>query len=57
MNDKVRNRFYLRTIGALNFATFEIDKLKSIKSVVKVPLTKVNDGQLDGTQILLNSAK
>ena len=57
MSDKVRNRFYLRTIGALNFATFEIDKLKSIQSVVKVPLTKVNDGQLDGTQILLNSAK
>jgi len=57
MSDKVRNRFYLRTIGALNFVTFEIDKLKSIQRVVKVPLTKVNDGQLDGAQILLNSTK
>ena len=57
MSDKVRNRFYLRAIGALNFVTFEIDKLKSIQRVVKVPLTKVNDGQLDGTQILLNFTK
>jgi len=57
MSDKVRNRFYLRAIGALNFVTFEIDKLKSIQSVVKVPLTKINDGQLDGTQILLKSTK
>jgi len=57
MNDKMRSRYYLRTIGAMNFVLFEIDKLKSIQKVVKVPLTKVNDGQLDGTQILLNSTK
>ena len=57
MSDKVRNRFYLRTIGALNFVTFEIDKLKSIQRVVKVPLSKINDSELDGTKILLNSPK
>ncbi len=57
MNDKVRNRYYLRTINALNFATFEIDKLKAIQSVVKVPLAKINDAELDGTKILLNSPK
>lgn len=57
MNDKVRNLYYLRTIDALNFAKFEIDKLASIKSVVTVPLAKINDASLDGTQVLLNTAK
>jgi hypothetical protein len=57
MNDKSRNLYFLRTIDALNFAKFEIDKLASIKSVVKVPLEKINDTQLDGTQILLGAAK
>ena len=57
MNDKVRNRYYLRTINALNFVTFEIDKLKAIQGVVKVPLSKINDSELDGTKILLNSPK
>jgi penicillin V acylase-like amidase (Ntn superfamily) len=57
MNDKVRNLYFLRTIDALNFAKFEIDKLTPIKSVVKVPLEKINDTQLDGTQVLLGAAK
>jgi hypothetical protein len=57
MNDKSRNLYFLRTIDALNFAKFEIDKLAPIKSVVKVPLEKINDSQLDGTQILLGAAK
>ncbi len=57
MNDKVRNLYFLRTIDALNFAQFEIDKLSPIKKVVTVPLDKINDDQLDGTQILLGSAK
>jgi len=57
MNDKSRNLFFLRTIDALNFATFEIEKLAPIKSVVKVPLAKINDASLDGTQVLLGAAK
>jgi penicillin V acylase-like amidase (Ntn superfamily) len=57
MNDKVRNLYFLRTIGALNYAKFEIDKLTPIKSVVKVPLEKINDMQLDGTQVLLGAAR
>ena len=57
MNDKVRNLYFLRTINALNFAKFEIDKLTPIKSVVKVPLGKISDTQLDGTQVLLGAAK
>ena len=56
MNDKVRNLYFLRTIDALNFAQFEFDKLAPIKSVVTVPLAKVNDASLDGTQILLGAA-
>ena len=56
MNDKVRNLYFLRTIDALNFAQFEIDKLSPIKKVVTVPLDKINDDQLDGTQILLGAA-
>ena len=56
MNDKVRNLYFLRTISALNFAKFEIDKLTPIKSVVKVPLEKISDTQLDGTQVLLGAA-
>lgn len=57
MNDKVRNLYFLRTINALNFTQFEIDKLASIKSVVTVPLAKINDASLDGTQVLLGAAK
>lgn len=57
MNDKVRNLYFLRTIDSLNFAQFEIDKLASIKSVVTVPLAKINDASLDGTQVLLGAAK
>ena len=56
MNDKVRNLYFLRTINALNFAKFEIDKLTPIKSVVNVPLEKISDTQLDGTQVLLGAA-
>ncbi len=56
MNDKVRNLYFLRTIDALNFSKFEIDKLAPIKSVVKVPLSKINDASLDGTQVLLSAA-
>lgn len=57
MNDKVRNLYFLRTIDALNFSKFEFDKLTPIKSVVKVPLAKINDASLDGTQVLLGAAK
>jgi choloylglycine hydrolase len=57
MNDKQRNRYYLRTIDALNFASFEIDKLAPIKQLVRVPLARINDSQLDGTKILLNAAR
>lgn len=57
MNDKARNRYYLRTIDALNFATFELDRLSSIKRVVQVPLAQINDARLDGTQVLLDAAK
>ncbi len=56
MNDKVRNLYFLRTIDALNFATFDIAKLTPIKSVVNVPLAKINDTSLDGTQVLLDAA-
>jgi penicillin V acylase-like amidase (Ntn superfamily) len=56
MNDKVRNLYFLRTIDALNFATFDIAKLAPIKSVVNVPLAKINDATLDGTQVLLDAA-
>ena len=56
MNDKVRNLYFLRTIDALNFATFDIAKLAPIKSVVNVPLAKINDASLDGTQVLLEAA-
>jgi choloylglycine hydrolase len=57
MNDKARNRFYLRTIDALNFSTFELDRLSSIKRVVKVPIAQINDAHLDGTQVMLDAAK
>lgn len=57
MNDKARNRYYLRTINSLNFATFEIDRLTTIRRVVKVPLSSINDAALDGTRVLLDAAK
>jgi choloylglycine hydrolase len=56
MNDKSRNLYFLRTIDALNFATFEIDKLSPIKKVVTLPLSKINDDSLDGTQVFLTAA-
>lgn len=55
-DDKVRNLYFLRTIDALNFATFDFAKLAPIKSVVTVPLAKINDASLDGTQVLLGAA-
>ena len=57
MNDKVRNLYFLRSIDALNFAQFDFAKLAPIKSVVTIPLAKINDANLDGTQVLLGAAK
>lgn len=56
MNDKGRNRYYLRTIDAMNFAMFDMTKLASLKSTVKVPFASINDSNLDGTKILLDAA-
>lgn len=56
MNDKVRNLYFLRTIDAMNFTKFEIEKLSPIKKVVTIPLAKINDDHLNGTQILLGAA-
>jgi choloylglycine hydrolase len=56
MNDKVRNLYFLRTIDAMNFAKFEISKLSPIKKVITIPLAKINDAQLDGTQVFLSEA-
>ena len=55
MNDKARNRYYLRTIDAMNFTTFDIDKLASLKKVVSVDFTKIVN-QPDGTQLMLDAA-
>ena len=55
MNDKARNRYYLRTIDAINFTSFEIDKLAGLKQTVSVPFTQIVD-QPDGTRILLDAA-
>ncbi len=56
MNDKARNRYYLRTIDAINFTSFDIDKLATLKKTVSVPFTQIVD-QPDGTQLLLDAAK
>jgi choloylglycine hydrolase len=55
MNDKARNRYHLRTIDAINFTTFDIDKLASLKKVVSVDFTKIVN-QPDGTQMMLDAA-
>lgn len=55
MNDKARNRYYLRTIDAMNFTSFDIDKLASLKTVVSVDFTKIVN-QPDGTQLMLDAA-
>lgn len=55
MNDKARNRYYLRTIDAMNFTAFDIDKLAVLKKPVSVPFTEIID-QPDGTQMLLDAA-
>lgn len=56
LHDKNRNRYYLRTIDAMNFAMFDLNKLATIKKTVKVPLTNINDQTLDGTQVMLDAA-
>ena len=56
MNDKGRNRYYLRTIDSMNFSTFDMTKLVSLKSTVKVPFTSINDSNLDGTKLMLDAA-
>ena len=55
MNDKARNRYYLRTIDSLNFTSFEIDRLAGLKKVVAVPFTAITN-QPDGTALLLQAA-
>jgi choloylglycine hydrolase len=55
MNDKSRNRYYLRTIDAVNFTEFDIDKLAVLKKPVSVDFTKIVN-QPDGTQMLLDAA-
>jgi hypothetical protein len=55
MNDKARNRYYLRTIDAMNFTEFDIEKLAVLKKPVSVDFTKILN-QPDGTQILLDAA-
>lgn len=57
IGDKARNRYYLRTIGSMNFAMFDMNKLVSLNTTVKVPFANINDSTLDGTQLLLNAAK
>lgn len=55
MNDKARNRYYLRNIDQMNFATFDMDKLKVLTKEVSVPFAAVNDSTLDGTALLLEA--
>lgn len=54
MNDKARNRYYLRTIDALSFTEFDIAKLAPLKKVVAVDFTKIVD-QPDGTRLMLEA--
>jgi penicillin V acylase-like amidase (Ntn superfamily) len=56
MNDKARNRYYLRNIQQMNFATFDMNKLTGVKQVVAVPFTQITDASLDGTALLLDAA-
>ena len=55
MNDKARNRYYLRTIDAMNYTAFDIGKLSGLNKVVSVPFTQIVD-QPDGTQMMLDAA-
>ena len=55
MNDKSRNRYYLRTIDAMNFTEFDIGKLAVLKKPVSVDFTKILN-QPDGTQMMLDAA-
>lgn len=57
MGDKARNRYYLRTIGSMNFSMFDMNKLATLKTTVKVPFASINDSTLDGTQLLLSAVK
>ena len=56
MNDKARNRYFLRNIDQMNFATFDMGKLKGLTKEVSVPFTAVTDSTLDGTALLLEAA-
>lgn len=55
MNDKARNVYYLRTIDAMNFTSFDMARLAGLKKVVSVPFTAIRN-QPDGTQMLLDAA-
>lgn len=57
MGDKARNRYYLRNIDSMNFSVFDMTKLATLKTTVKVPFEKINDSALDGTQLMLNASK
>ncbi len=55
LHDLTQGHFYLRTINALNFSKFDINKLSVLKAPKVVTLDAVNaNTQLDATDLFLN---
>jgi choloylglycine hydrolase len=54
LHDLTQGHFYLRTINALNFSKFDINKLSALKTPKEVTLDAVNaNTQLDATDLFL----
>lgn len=54
MSDKVRNRYYLRTISSYNFTMIDMNMLATEKKIKKLPIEAFNNLTSDSTQLLLN---
>ena len=54
MADKVRNRYYIRTIGSYNFTMIDMNQLSSKTKTKKIPLSAFDTIESDSTHLLLN---
>ncbi len=55
MSDKVRNRFYIRTIDSCNFTMIDMTKLAHETKIKKIPLAAFHNQTTEATHLLLAS--
>ena len=54
ISDKVRNRYYLRTINSYNFTMIDMNQLASETKIKKIPISKFDNIASNSTYLLTN---